>query len=235
MDVQREFKLRPPREMLTSLAALTRDWAWRTAPGGGLDLKRDDVVDHCKAAPEWWVAVHRAVLSRRPNGKMHNHQSKVKEADRLAFGRRILAATSWSRPHLMGALVVEGTTGKLAGPTATRMRSFDDFHDLLESIRPAGIGPVTTYDVAVRAGSWAGLEPESLYLHAGVRQGWVALAPQAAPGYRRNWLGVARVPRKLWPAEVRTWKADEFEDFLCTYRQILPAVRKVKGHRNEWE
>lgn len=234
MDVQREFKLRPPREMLTSLSALTRDWAWRTAPGGGLDLKRDDVVDYCKAAASWSDAVRRAVASRRPNGKMHNHQSKVKEADRQEFGRRILAATRMRGPHIYSRSTVAVPTGP-DDWRATRLGTFDELHDLLEAIRPVGIGPVTTYDVAVRAGARATLEPESLYLHAGVRAGWLALAPQAAPGYRRNWLGVARVPRALWPVEVREWKADEFEDFLCTYRQILPAVRAVKGHRNDWE
>lgn len=234
MDVQREFKLRPPREMLITFSALTRDWKMRTAPGGGLDLKRDDVVDFCKAAPDWLTAVKRAVASRRPNGKMHNHQSKVKEADRQRFGTRILEATRWSKPHLYSRSTVEVASAAIPRSKATRMAGFDDLHDLLERIRPAGIGPVTTYDVAVRAGAWAGLVPESLYLHAGVLKGWQALAPVPPYGFKKAWAGVARVERKLWPAEVRGWPADEFEDFLCTYREILPSLRKV-GYRNGWE
>lgn len=234
MDVQKEFKVRPPREALTTFAALVRDWKMRTAPGGGLDLKRDDVVDFCKAAPDWRTAVKRAVASRRPNGKMHNHQSKVKEADRQRFGTRILEGTRWSRPHLLQTRQ-RGASGLLhVAIRATRMGSFDELHDYLEDIRPAGIGPVTTYDVAVRAGAWAGLEPESLYLHAGVLKGWQALCPQPPHGFKKAWAGVPRVTPAYWPTEVRDWKADEFEDFLCTYREILHSLRMV-GYRNDWE
>lgn len=214
MDVQREFTRKPPTEELTSLAALTRDWAMRTAPGGGLDVKRDDVVEFCRKAPTWGVAVDRAVASRRPNGKMHNHQSKVKEADRRRFGERIIQ--DWPTPN-------NGWP-----------ETFDAFHDRLEEIRPHGIGPVTTYDVAVRVGAFLKLEPESLYLHAGVRQGWLALCPVEPFGYARRWVGFKRIARSDWPTELQSWKADELEDFLCTYRQMFGSIREA-GWRAPWE
>lgn len=214
MDVQREFAARPPEEPLTSLAALVRDWKMRTAPGGGLDLKRDDVVEFCREADGWKQAVSRAVASRRPNGKMHNHQSKVKEADRQEFGHRIL----WEWPKANNQWP----------------QTFDEFHDRLEELRPHGIGPVTTYDVAVRVGAFLKLEPQSLYLHAGVRQGWLALCPVEPFGVPRRWAGIHRIRQPWWPIEVTGWKADELEDFLCTYRELFRSIREA-GWRAPWE
>ena len=214
MDVQREFAARPPREPLTSLAALVRDWKMRTAPGGGLDLKRDDVVEFCRKAPSWGVAVDRAVASRRPNGKMHNHQSKVKEADRREFGERI--QREWPKPGNRWP------------------EEFDAFYDRLWEIRPEGIGPVTTYDVAVRVGAFLELEPQSLYLHAGVRQGWLALCPVEPFGFRRRWAGIDRIRTGWWPDEVKPLPADELEDFLCTYRELFRSIREA-GWRAPWE
>lgn len=214
MDVQREFARRPPTEPLTSLDAIVRDWQMRTAPGGGLDLKRDDVVEWCREAPSWRVAVSRAVASRRPNGKMHNHQSKVKEADRSWFGD--LIEREWPKPNNQWP------------------SSFDTFHGRLEEIRPRGVGPVTTYDVAIRIGAFLKLEPESLYLHAGVKQGWLALCPVEPFGVSLRWRGVDRVPCSMWPTEFNGWKADELEDFLCTYRELFRSIREA-GWRAPWE
>lgn len=206
MKVQREFALRPPHEPLTSLEALTRDWKWRTAPGGGLDLKRDAVVDYCREAKSNYQAVMRACISRDATGKMHNHQSKVREDARLELGRLILACNN-----------------------VRRIRDFDKLHDHIEAIKPWGIGPVTVYDVAVRIGAYTGVEPQSLYLHAGVLEGWVALVPSI-----EVWARMKRLGRSWWPMEVKGWKADELEDFLCTYRELFPKIRKA-GWRVHWE
>lgn len=130
---------------------------------------------------------------------MHNHQSKVREANRQALAIRIL--TRIERHH-------RGFT------------SFDDLHDVIEELRPEGIGPVTTYDVAVRIAAFLRIEPESLYLHAGVRQGWDALMGGESGGRHK----LKRIPRWAWPEELRVLPADEVEDFLCTYRTILPGI-----------
>jgi hypothetical protein len=196
VDPERLFAKEPPREPLTSLDAIVRDWQWRFIEG---DAKRhrDEVVEFCRDASDLPDAIWKACRSRRPNGKMHNHQSKVKEEDRMKFAAAILrffAKLRWE-------------------PT-----DFDELYDGLVEVRPKGIGPVTTYDVATRIGAHLGIEPESLYLHAGVMAGWKALELPV----RKEWGG--RVPREAWPEDLRVLPADQVEDLLCCYRALLPGV-----------
>lgn len=215
MDVSKLFKSYPPVEPLTSLEALVRDWRWRTAPGGHLAAKRDDVVMLAAQQDSFERAVEVAVKSRRPDGRMHNHQTKVREADRGDFGDRIMGVWGRDWHRFKGS-------------------GFDNWYDRLEDIAREipGIGAVTTYDVAVRIGAWMGIEPESLYLHAGVRLGWLAL--EGVPGTcvevgvhdPRFLRGAKRVRRQWWPEIFRDFKADDFEDFLCTYRGVFPTLAK---------
>lgn len=193
MDIQREFAARPPREELTSLGALVRDWIWRTEEE---TLTRDPVMEFTASARTFEEAVKRACRSRGRNGKMHNHQSKVREVHRMQLFVRIVTRIP---RH------------------ARRFTDFDDLHDTIEELAPKGIGPVTTYDVAVRIGSWLGIDPQSLYLHAGVRQGWEALQGGSS-------LGVKRIGRDHWPQELQQLPADEVEDFLCTYRSVFATL-----------
>lgn len=212
MDIRRLFESSPPAEPLTSLAALLRDWQRRTAPGGGLDVRRDAVVEWCREAETFRASVYRACGSRDRNGKMHNHQSKVRETARTELADKICAEKAYVR----------------------RIDSFDELHDFIDGAKPWGIGPVTVYDVAVRVGAFLKLEPESLYLHAGVRAGWIALLPLEPFGFARRWAGIERLRPESWPEELRVLKADDLEDFLCTYRTIFPDVREA-GWRAEWE
>lgn len=203
MDITKLFEKAPPREPLLTLATLVRDWNWRTAPGGGLDLRRDAVVAYTGEAKNFRQAVYRAVASRDRNGKMHNHQTKVPELIRQEFGGRIVGVWQYDWPN-------------------RSPRSFDGLYDALVELRPKGIGPVTTYDVAVRLGAWLGLRPGSLYLHAGVRQGWEALwGPELR---HRHLRGCFRVGRYNWPKELQEMDADDLEDFLCTYRAVFPSI-----------
>jgi hypothetical protein len=172
---------------------------------------------------------------------MHNHQSKVKEADRRKFGQRIMRAVYWTNrgvPWECENRVVNPSAESGGGVTHNRchhrkLTNFDALHDLMEAVRPHGIGPVTTYDVAVRIGAYAAIEPQSLYLHAGVRAGWRALMPTAPFGVRKNWAGVDRLPVDFWPAPLKRMKADDLEDFLCTYRTIFPDL--FAGPAEEWK
>jgi len=219
MDVSKLFKAYPPREELTSLDAIIRDWRWRTEPGGPLAAKRDDVVTFAASRKTFAEATVIACASKRPDGRMHNHQTKVPKVIKEAFAEAILAEFLNGYGHL-------DTT------SYWHLKDFDRLHDRLETIRPRGIGPVTTYDVAVRIGAWAKVEPESLYLHAGVRAGWLAL--DGVPGADRDGMGVhrprfirgsKRITRWSWPEVFLPFKADDFEDFLCTYRRVFPTLR----------
>lgn len=193
MDIQREFAARPPREELTTLSALVRDWTWRTEEK---TLIRDPVMDWCVEARSFTEAAERACRSRGANGKMHNHQSRVTGKARRQLYNRIVRRI---RPEHRG------------------FKDFDDLYDTIEEMAPSGIGPVTIYDVAVRLSAYLGIEPTSLYLHAGVREGWNALSNSLS-------VGVKRIPRNFWPAPLRALPADEVEDFLCTYRSVLGDV-----------
>jgi hypothetical protein len=168
-----------------------------------MDVKADDIPAMCAEAPTFEDAVWIACASRRRNGKMHSHQTKVPVAARRQFGWEIISQVG----PLVSNLVVRN--------------SFDQFYDIIWGLRPAGIGPLTTYDVAVRLGAYLKLEPQSLYLHTGARMGWDAM-------WGGDRLGQAnvRVPKEIWPAPLRRLSADMAEDFLCTYRDALQAIRR---------
>lgn len=206
MNVTKAMKTRPAREPLDTLAACVRDFQWRRAPGGGMDIFADDIPAMCAAAKDFPSAVWTACASRRASGKMHSHQTKVKIEARREFGWVIICEVG----PLVDNFVVRG--------------SFDAFFDKLWDLKPAGIGPLTCYDVAVRVGAYLKLEPTQIYLHTGARLGWEAMIgyPVAGP-----FPGLPfRVPRSAWPLPLRALTADMAEDFLCTYREVLGSIAR---------
>lgn len=209
-NVEKEMATRPARWPLDTLDACIRDFLWRRAPGGGMDVKADDIPALCAVARSFDDAVWIACASRRGNGKMHSHQTKVSKDARREFGHRIIDRFDSSPLH------GHRDPRKLEGLT------FDQFYDKLWDIRPAGIGPLTTYDVATRVGAYLELEPESLYLHTGVRVGYEAMYS----GSRRASLVAVRVPVYLWPTPLTQLSADMAEDFLCTYRDALAGIQR---------
>lgn len=200
VSAARAFAAEPPREPLTSLAAIKRDFKWRYQD----TKKTDQVIEWCRSAPTLRSAIDRAVRARDENGKHHNHQSKVDLNARLELGQ---------------ALSTVSTRG-------FRRMDFDDLHDLIDEIKPYGIGPVTVYDVAVRVGAYLGIEPQSVYVHAGVRKGLKALeeALNRKHGTRAYLDGahkLPRVPMSMFPAPWNKMRADDVEDMLCTYREVF--------------
>lgn len=203
MDPQKLFPENPPREPLTSLAAVVRDWQWRFIEGDASKY-RDEVVEYCKKAPDLGTAIVRACRSRRPNGKMHNHQSKVPEKVRSLFSRNIMNLTvdpKW-------------------------MTNFDILYDTLHKVKPHGIGPVTLYDVATRIGAYLAVEPRSLYLKAGTLDGWRELGLGVSKDLPRAPDGVPRPGPEYWPNSLRALPADQVEDLLCAYRAIFPNLER---------
>jgi hypothetical protein len=181
----------PPRHPSSSLADLVKDWDDRYIHGPEKH-RRDPVVQFCAEAKNLTEAIKRACASRGANGKMFNHQSKVKEMDRQIFASNIIRYQKLLEDQRC---------------------NFDELHDILERIAPAGIGPVTIYDVATRIGAFLGREPQSLYLHAGVRIGIEALYGKP--------IADKRILKQNWPVALRSMPADQVEDFLCCYREFL--------------
>lgn len=202
VSAAKAFDKEPPKEALDNLGAIVRDFQWRY-----VDTKKtDQVIAFCGDASDFPSAVIRAVEARDANGKHHNHQSKVDITARRKFGRKI---------------VRRAEAGRLD------MSDFDRFHDALDDIKPYGIGPVTVYDTAIRIAGFLGISPHSVYMHAGVRQGFKSMAealvrieaPKAA-WYMRH-LRDDKVKVNNFPHPLDGMAADDVEDILCTYREVF--------------
>ena len=90
-------------------------------------------------------------------------------------------------------------------------RTFDELLTLLEEllVGVSGLGELYRYDTALRIGSWLGIQPDRVYLHAGTRVGATML------GIPR---GLRSVENDRFPEPVRQLPATEIEDILCIYK-----------------
>lgn len=205
VSAAKAFVKEPPKRPLDNLEAIVEDFQWRY-----VDRKKtDQVIKYCGESTNLAVAVRRAVEARDEFGKHHNHQSKVDITARRKFGAKIIHRAA------RGALP---------------LTDFDKLYDTLDFIKPYGIGPVTVYDVAVRIGAYTGAEPKSVYMHAGVRQGFKALqnAFDRMGNEAEGWhliVGVSPRQEKVkldhFPPPLNKMKADDVEDILCTYREVF--------------
>lgn len=185
----------PEGKEFHTLEEVVEDWTYRFGKKGELSSKRDMVVEYCHEAPTPIDAIRRACASRDANGKMHNHQTRVREKARQELAHRLMH--SKKGPQFLIA----------------REGDFDAIYEWVLREARWGIGPVTVYDVATRLAAYAGVEPQTLYLHAGVREGWERLIGQRE---RRH-----TIPREDLPKPFLALPTDEVEDLLCTYRDIL--------------
>jgi hypothetical protein len=215
VSAARAFEKERPKQPLTSAKAIAADFKWRYKKR----KKTDQVVAYCAEAKDFAQAVRRAVESRDAAGKHHNHQSKVDLTARRKFGAKII-----KRKKEIKRLVkyLDHEPPKNKEDAAWMPDAFDMIHDLLDEIKPYGIGPVTVYDVATRIGAFLGVEPTKVYMHAGVRQGLKAL--ESVLPLNAQLLGahkLHRVPMYLFPKPFNKMKADDVEDILCTYREVF--------------
>lgn len=219
VNAEREFAARPPKEELLTPGAIVRDFSWRYAK----TKRTDQVIRWCRKAPNYATAVRRAVEARGEDGKHHNHQSKVD-----ITARRKLGATLVSPPIKKRVEYIVSIKDNPAAET-NYYTAFDALHDMIDEVKPFGIGPVTVYDVAVRVGEYLGIRPASVYVHAGVREGIKeleqALLRQGPMTVRAQRLVGAhklpRVPMYLFPGAFKAVDADTLEDILCTYREVF--------------
>jgi hypothetical protein len=161
--------------------------------------------------------VQRATMSLDASGRMHNHQSRVPRAVKEAYLANLL-------DHYDKSL-----------KRALYDKDFDALHDVCEGAVVPGVGPVFLYDVATRIGAWGNVHPTSLYLHAGVRQGWEALMVATTDqtfGYvHSNYARRIRIaaPKLREVGLCPPLTADEAEDFLCTYRSQFHTLAVARG------
>lgn len=196
----REFAKQPPREPLTSIGALWRDYLWRYVNAN----RQDPCLYWTIKAPDIKEAIRRAVDSRGENGKMFFHQSKVTQAARDELALELLSI-------------------ERKGKFISSCRSFADLYKLVQETgdEVVGIGVVTVYDVTDRLSAYLGLEPEQLYFHAGVREGLKALGvdiPRA-----RDWVERNELPEFFHDKDLGL-----LESFLCGYRSEIERVTKEK-------
>jgi hypothetical protein len=204
--LKREFAKAPPREPLTSITALWRDYMWRYVTG----RRGDPAIPFTAAAPDVRTAIKRAVDSKGEDGKTFFHQGRVWPVNRDVYAAALLR--KWNRDEI-SAICGFGT--------------FDELYELCKKVgeETKGIGIVTIYDVTARIAAWGNLEPEHLYFHAGVTDGLRALGVVPAPG-------VDRIPRDQLPKFFHNKDLDLVESFLCGYRSEIERVMKEKRKKS---
>jgi hypothetical protein len=186
------LELEPPREPLTSLAAVWRDFKWRRLARG----HRDPCIPYTASAGSLRNAIRRACDSRGEDQKLFFHQGRVWQVNRDAYAEALIAA-----------------------PVRKRLVRADCFHEVWEVCQIVGgathgIGSITIYDVAARLGAWFGYPARRIYLHGGVIDGARSLGI-----YRKGdiWIPRGRLPKAIRYHE----NLDEVEDFLCGYRVLI--------------
>lgn len=106
-----------------------------------------------------------------------------------------------------------------------RCRTFDGLIALVKG-KTGGVsnfGELCVYDAALRIGSYIGVYPREVYLHAGTKKGCRALD--------LNWQGRTLATKQL-PRTIQALRPWEIEDFLCIYKEQIRAMSHVKGQHD---
>lgn len=199
--LKREFERLPPREELTSIAALWRDYLWRYVEAG----RQDPAVPYTEAARNLNEAIFRACDSRGKDGKMFFHQGRVWEINRHQF------AANLQRPKPLFKI--------------SHAINFEDLFRIIDQvgIRTKGIGAVTIYDVTSRLAAYLGMEAEWLHFHAGVKEGLKALGVELPED--------GKIHREDLPRFWHDKNMDLAESFFCGYRSEIERVVRLRRKR----
>jgi len=158
---------------------------------------------YARAERDWFksqtslaAAIEVAATAENQWGKRFHHQRRIRTSAIKAALPALLAAKR-----------------RLA-----KAQTFDELHsvviDAVNSI--PHIGELYCYDTAVRLGAFLGMNPDRVYLHAGVRDGARALGISHTGSF---------IPVSALPPALRRLPADEAEDFLCIYKdQIIKST-----------
>lgn len=160
-----------------------------------------------KDEPTLESAVHRAALAETSDGKRFAHQRRLRRVD-LERAKTIL------------------------GAKITAIADQSNFARLIEFVEAAlrverGLGDLYIYDTALHIGAKLGQMPARVYLHAGARDGALALGLDAKT---RTVLDKGELP-----AALRVMEMHEVEDILCIYKRYFwGAVTDLDDARVCW-
>jgi hypothetical protein len=121
--------------------------------------------------PSLEEAVARASRAERPDGKRHDHQTRI---------------------HQNALHQVERRLAKTSLRSYTSFATLHSFLDRRIGSVP-GVGELMVYDTALRIGAKLGFEPEVVYLHRGTRSGMRALGLNIG----RAFIELHELPRPL--------------------------------------
>ncbi len=177
----------PSRASLASHSEIVRDYLTTYRQSA------DAVLAFYRQLPTLEEAIKKAAFAELPSGKRHPHQYRLEKANLKKVRYRLRNRD---------------------------LVSCETFHELFEIVDDAiggiqGIGELMVYDTAHRLGAFLGLEPERVYLHAGVRVGAVALGFKKS----RKWIELGELPKAF-----RRLSAQQIEDCLCIYKRELEGI-----------
>jgi hypothetical protein len=164
-----------------------------------IDTRRDNAkeeLSYFSGQPNLPSAIRVAALAINEEGKRHSHQRRI-PAGTLEHFRREL---SRKREALCSC------------------KTFGELMQISEKVA-AGLwknAKLTVYDTTHRIGTYLGVEPDRVYLHAGTMEGAKALGFK---GHR------SFLMRRQLPKEFQRLKPYEIEDCLCIYKDELKIIR----------
>ncbi|MGE3802296.1 MAG: hypothetical protein AB7H80_14870 [Candidatus Kapaibacterium sp.] len=147
-------------------------------------------------------AARRAALSRDSNGRKHDHQRRL--------------------PNV----VLENVARKLSRESFDNVKDFEDIMHIVDQNKVPWFGPLAIYDTAYRIGRKMKIEPEYVYLHAGVRVGCASFKISPDPKTKDQ------IKRDELPVELQELANQQtlagVENFLCVYKD-----GKLKEDQND--
>lgn len=104
--------------------------------------------------------------------------------------------------------------------------TFEQLFNIISNAKERGFGPLAIYDTSVRIGTYLGLEPSKVFLHAGAQAGMKLLEQK---GYVQ--LGLSEelfVDIHYLPLELQELKPLVTEHFLCSQKDQLKLLPEIK-------
>ena len=166
------------------------------------DYKIEGCTKLCLDKSSLMEAIEAAILSEDNNEKVDSHQRRVGRTKLKLYSNKLIGE-KYSE--------IEGC------------RSFDELYAIIKSCHMAGIGELTTYDIAVRIANYlngnlgnSNIMPDKVYLHTGA---WVGAKKLLGTNRRLKRI----MPRSSFPPPLRDSKldCDEIESFLCVMKDVL--------------